>query len=85
MTLKQLSPSEQKLHRRLVRKIRKRRYRSRTGANQYPRRKWSDQEKIMILAHSESDRVLSQKIKRSVNAIQKMRYVLKHTQFKGEM
>jgi hypothetical protein len=39
--------------------------------------KWTQKEKILILEHKEADRILAQKINRSINSIQSFRSILK--------
>ena len=58
----------------------KRRYRERTGSFIYEKRPWTTEEERLVLYSNLTDRELSEKIKRSVSAIQKKRSVLK----KGE-
>ena len=60
----------------------KRRYqakaRKRGGAGLFGSRPWSVEEDLEILKIGNTDRELSKKIQRSVGAIQKRRYKLKH-------
>lgn len=54
------------------------RWRKRTGCYQYPRRRWTDEEKELLLDQTITDRELSEMICRSVDAIQTKRvYVRK--------
>ena len=43
----------------------------------YPRKKWTDEEGKMVLAHNITDVELSAKLERSVQSIQNKRYKLK--------
>ena len=52
-------------------------YRERTGSNLYKRRPYTQEENELILKHSIPDRELSEKIQRSVLAIQHQRCRLK--------
>ena len=55
----------------------KSRYRSKTGSYLYKPREWTKEELQMVQAHEITDRELSKKIKRSVQAIQQARHRLK--------
>lgn len=55
----------------------KTRYRQRTGAYKYKPREWTVEELRMVKAHKITDRELSEKIKRSISAIQMARYRIK--------
>ena len=52
-------------------------YRNRTGSGKYGKHAWTNAELDMVLAHEITDRELSEKIGRSVAAIQIMRSKLK--------
>ena len=62
---------------RVYRERYKTRYRARTGSNRYKLREWTKEELRMVQAHEIPDRELSEKINRSVSAIQVARYRLK--------
>lgn len=55
----------------------KARYRAKTGSNVYEPREWTKEELRIVQAHEIPDRELSEKINRSVTAIQNARYRLK--------
>lgn len=64
----------------LFRKCRERhkaKYRERTGSGKFEKREWTQHEINMVLAHDIPDRELSEKISRSVSAIQIMRSKLR--------
>lgn len=52
-------------------------YRKRTGSDKYVPRPWEEDEDRLVLEHKISDRELSEKIQRSVSAIQTRRSKLK--------
>lgn len=54
-------------------KRQKTRWRARTGAYQYERRLWTNDEDKLVLAHKMTDRELGLLLKRSVGAIQSRR------------
>jgi FtsZ-binding cell division protein ZapB len=54
------------------------RYRNKTGAYAYKRRSWTTDEIEQVIKHEITDRELSEKIQRSVGAIQLMRYRIKY-------
>lgn len=62
---------------RIYRERCKTRYRARTGSNRYKPREWTKEELRMVQSHEISDRELSEKIDRSVGAIQTARHRLK--------
>lgn len=59
-----------------TKKLQSRRYRAKNGAGKY-RRDWTLHEINLVIEHSKPDSELAKEIKRSVGAIQKMRYRVK--------
>lgn len=57
-------------------KMQKRRWRRRSGAFKYEKRRWTDAEIEAILRRDKSDRELSVDLQRSMGAIQKKRCLL---------
>ena len=55
----------------------KTRWRKRTGCGQYKMHRWTNVERLLILASDETDRTLSSKLHRSVVSIQQQRHNLK--------
>lgn len=53
------------------------RWRKRSGAFKYGRRRWTEEEDTMVLLQNETDRELSKKIQRSIGAIYARRVKLK--------
>ena len=47
----------------------------------YPRKKWTDDENMLIMEHKKSDRELSKQLERSIQSIQTQRWRLKMTDF----
>ncbi|MCD8006715.1 MAG: hypothetical protein LUF29_07080 [Oscillospiraceae bacterium] len=65
-------PEQQRAQKRECRK----RYYAKT-ANLYPRHPWTEEEVALVMEHSVPDSVLSEKIQRSVKAIQQKRLMEK--------
>ena len=60
-----------------IKRLGKLKYRANTGCYKYPRRVWTKEELDLVLHSDLTDRELSEKIERSVSAIQTTRWKLK--------
>lgn len=67
----------------ITKRAQKERWRKRTGSGQYEAKPWTEDEDQLVLAHKTTDRILSERIRRSVTSIYDRRAQLKRRKGDG--
>lgn len=66
-----------------TKRAQKERWRKRTGSGQYESKPWTEDEDQLVLAHKTTDRILSERIRRSVTSVYDRRAKLKRRKRDG--